>query len=188
MRNRTNTRTKLKIFSMLLSAAALVGMTFGSNAQESDAIYTLNSGDQIEVTVYGHEDLSGEFEVNSEGSVDLPLIDEVTAAGRTVEELEAAIIDKLKPDYLRNPSVTVEVLSYRPIFILGEVKTPGAYPYSKGMTVVNAVALAGGYTYRARTKAIVITRRVDEAKNEIEANADTVILPGDVIEVPERYF
>lgn len=178
----------LRRVPLLLSGTLLACLTLVSNAENATPIYTLNSGDKIELTVYGHEDLSGEFEVDSEGAVDLPLIDELQAAGLTVEQLEDAIVDKLKPDYLQNPSVTVEVLSYRPIFILGEVKTPGAYPYSKGMTVINAVALAGGYTYRARTKAIVISRRDDEAKDEIEANADTVILPGDVIEVPERYF
>jgi polysaccharide export outer membrane protein len=177
-----------KRFSKILLIAALAFFASAGNTQATSAIYRLSSGDQIKVTVYGHEDLSGEFEVDSEGAIGLPLIDEVSAAGLTVEELEIAITNELKPDYLRNPNVTVEVLSYRPVFILGEVKAPGAYAFAKGMTVVNVVALAGGYTYRARTKAIVITRRDGEAKDEIEANADTVILPGDVIEVPERYF
>ena len=172
----------------ILLITALACFAGAGNAQDASAIYRLSSGDQIKITVYGHEDLSGEFEVDSQGSIGLPLIEEVMAAGLTVEELEIAITDELKPDYLRNPSVTIEVLSYRPIFILGEVRAPGAYPYAKGMTVVNVVALAGGYTYRARTKAIIITRRDGEAKGEIEANADTAILPGDIIEVPERYF
>lgn len=177
-----------RCLSKILLTATLACVAGAGNAQDTSAIYKLSSGDQIRITVYGHEDLSGEFEVDSEGAIGLPLVDEVSAAGLTVEELEVAITNALKPDYLRNPSVTIEVLSYRPIFILGEVNAPGAYPYAKGMTVVNVVALAGGYTYRARTKAIVITRREGEAKNKIEANADTVILPGDIIEVPERYF
>jgi polysaccharide export outer membrane protein len=188
MKKNTAIWTARERLHTILVIIALTCFSGAGNAQDKSTTYKLSSGDQIKVTVYGHEDLSGEFEIDSEGSIALPLVDEVTAAGLTAEELEGLITDKLMPDYLRNPSVTVEVLSYRPIFIIGEVKAPGAYPYSNGMTVINAVALAGGYTYRARTKAIVITRRDGAAKNEIEANADTTILPGDVIEVPERYF
>ncbi len=127
-------------------------------AGAEEAGYRLASGDRLKVTVYGHTDLSGEFDVDSQGNVALPLIQDVSVTGLTVEQFEASITDKLQPDYLKHPKVSVEVLSYRPFYILGEVKTPGSYPYVSGMTVLNAVALAGGYTYRAKTKAVLITR------------------------------
>jgi len=153
-----------------------------------DIEYRLGSGDRIKVTVYGHTDLSGEFEVDGAGNLSLPLIQVVHAAELTQQELEQVITAKLKPDYLKNPRVSVQVLSYRPFYIIGEVKNPGSYPYVNGMTVVNAVALAGGYTYRAKPDAVTIIRANDREKEKAPAGRDTKVLPGDVIEVPERYF
>jgi polysaccharide export outer membrane protein len=168
---------------VLLAAAGSV------QAQEADeSVYRLDAGDRVKVVVYGHEDLSGEFEVDGEGRVSLPLIQEVAAAGLSLRDLEAAISDRLKPDYLRNPRVSVEVLNYRPFYILGEVKTPGSYPFVNGMTVINAIALAGGYTYRARSNKVVILRGNGPEQERIPAGSDTPVLPGDVIEVPERLF
>jgi polysaccharide export outer membrane protein len=125
------------------------------------AEYRLSAGDRVLVTVFGHEDLSGEFEINGANAISMPLIPEVQAAGLTVNELEAAIVDALKPDYLRNPRVSVEVMTFRPFYILGEVTRPGSYPYSNKMTVVNAVALAGGFTYRAKKNKAMIKRTED---------------------------
>jgi protein involved in polysaccharide export with SLBB domain len=150
--------------------------------------YRLGSGDRVRVTVYGQDDLSGEFEIDGGGQLSLPLIQQVPAAGLTVPELEDVITDALKPDYLKNPRVSVEVLNYRPFYILGEVKQPGSYPYVNGMTVVNAVALAGGYTYRARENRVTIIRATDPSHTEEPATHDTAVLPGDVIMVPERFF
>lgn len=157
-------------------------------ADEEPTAYRLGSGDRIKVTVYGHEDLSGEFEIDSQGIISLPLIQNVRGSGLTVEELERAIAEKLQPDYLKHPRVNVDVLTYRPFYIMGEVKAPGSYPYVSGMTVLNAVALAGGYTYRARTKAVLITRPESTGQKLVEAKPDTAVLPGDVIEVQERFF
>jgi polysaccharide export outer membrane protein len=150
--------------------------------------YTLGSGDKIRVTVFGHEDLSGEFEVDGSGNVSLPLIRNIKAEGMTVGQMEQAIIERLSPDYLINPSVSVEVLNYRPFYIYGEVTKPGSYPFVSGMTVVTAVAMAGGFTYRARTGSVRIVRANDPQRKAIDADKDTPVLPGDVIEVPERYF
>jgi len=157
-------------------------------ASDDDSVYRLGSGDRIKVTIYGHEDLSGEFDVNSQGNISLPLIQEVPASGQNVAQLEFAITKKLQPDYLKHPKVSVEVLVYRPFYLVGEVKTPGSYPYVSGMTVLKAVALAGGYTYRARTKAVLITRPEGEEQQQFDAEPDTRVMPGDVIEVPERFF
>jgi polysaccharide export outer membrane protein len=118
----------------------------------------------------------------------LPLIQTVKASGLTVQELERSIAAKLSPDYLKNPRVSVEIISNRPFFILGEVQKPGSYPYVNGMTVVTAVALAGGFTYRADSDEVYITRVTDKEKTKQSADQDTPVMPGDVIEVPERYF
>lgn len=161
-----------------------------SQAPTPDSIsaYTLGSGDKVRVTVFGHEDLSGEFEVDGSGNISLPLIRNVKAEGLTVRQLEQSITERLSPDYLINPSVSVEVLNYRPFYIYGEVTKPGSYPFVNGMTVVNAVAMAGGFTYRARTGSVRIVRAGDPQRKPVDADKDTPVLPGDIIEVPERYF
>ncbi len=150
--------------------------------------YILGTGDRIRVTVFGHTDLSGEYEVDGAGRVSLPLIRDVVADGLTLRQFEQAITNKLKPDFLKNPSVSVDVLNYRPFYIIGEVKRPGSYAYVNGMTVVNAIALAEGYTYRARENDVLIIRANDESREKEAADHDTIVLPGDVIEVPERFF
>jgi polysaccharide export outer membrane protein len=117
----------------------------------------------------------------------MPLIGEVGAKGMTLRQLESAIIKKLKPDYLKNPQVSAEVVNYRPFYIIGEVKKPGTYPYVNGMRIVNAIAIAGGFTYRARENEMRLTRSKGDGK-PINVRPDTRVLPGDVIEVLERYF
>jgi polysaccharide export outer membrane protein len=150
--------------------------------------YRLGSGDQVRVTVFGHQDLSGDFQIDGSGVIALPLIGNVEAGAQTVRELEYRIVHKLKPDYLKNPRVNIEVLNYRPFYIIGEVKKPGSYPYVSGMTIINAIALAGGYTYRARENRLYLRRSSGSEKDKRAADHDTKIMPGDVIEVPERFF
>jgi polysaccharide export outer membrane protein len=150
--------------------------------------YNTGSGDRIKVNVFGHTDLSGQFLIDGSGSIAMPLIGDLDVGGLSVRDIEKAIVAKLKPDYLKNPRVSVEVMNYRPFYILGEVKRPGSYPYVSGMTVINAVALGGGYTYRARENRIYITRATDRKREKKPARHDTVVLPGDVVEVPERFF
>lgn len=158
-------------------------------AAQADTSYRLGAGDRIRVTVFGQEDLSGEFELDGTGRVSLPLIRTVEAKGLTLAELEQAITDRLKPDFLKDPSVSVDVLNYRPFYIIGEVKEPGSYPYVNGMTVWNAVAMAGGFSYRAKKSEVEIKRGGDAAQTAWqEANPDTIVFPGDVIRVPERFF
>jgi protein involved in polysaccharide export with SLBB domain len=173
------------VFAGLLGAASS-----GSAVAQArpDSGYLLGSGDRVRVTVFGHRDLSGDFTVDGSGNVSLPLVGNVKAGGLSLREFEGNIITALKPDYLKNPRVSAEVLNYRPFYIIGEVKKPGSYSYVNGMTVVNAVALAGGYTYRARENQLLIIRATDKTRTKEPANHDTVVLPGDVIEVPERFF
>ena len=153
----------------------------------ADSGYQLGTGDKIRVTVYGEDDLSGEFQVDGSGYVRLPLIGQVMAAGRTLHDFEKDVETKLADGYLREPRVAVEVTGYRPFFILGEVNKPGEYPYVNGMNVVTAVALAGGYTYRADQSDVYIQRN-GQPEKEMTADETTRVMPGDVIRVTERFF
>lgn len=151
-------------------------------------IYTLGTGDKLRVTVYGEADLSGDFEVDSSGAVRLPLIGQVQAAGVTVRDFEQRVAAQLKGRYLLNPSVSVEVTDYRPFFIIGEVNKPGQYSFVNGMNVVTAVALAGGYTYRADDEDVYVRRNGGSREVERSADERTRIYPGDIIRVGERFF
>ena len=189
---------RLSFFSPMQSVTPRVGAFFAAMllllgvcshevaAQSNNVQYLLGPGDEVRITVFGEPDMSGQFKIDGGGNIGLPLIGNVQAGGRSPRDLEAAIAQRLKQGYLVNPQVTAEVMNYRPFYILGEVKKPGSYPYVEGMTAINAVALAGGYTYRARENQMLITRAGDTQKQR--ASPDTVLLPGDVVEIPERFF
>lgn len=187
-------RLLLSLAVMAAIAAAVTGANNHALADEQAEVamrppeYRTGSGDKLRITVFGHDDLSGEFQVDGSGNISLPLIGNVAVGDRSMDDIEQAIVSKLQPDYLKNPRVNVEVVNYRPFYILGEVNNPGSYPYVNGMTVVNAIALSGGYTYRAREGKVTITRGDDPERNKQPATLDTLVLPGDIIEVPERFF
>lgn len=177
-----------------MSAAFLAGVLLAGLAtpQESCAqdvpAYKLGSGDRVRVTVFGEEDLSGEFEIDGGGRISMPLIGSVSAGGKTVRQLEQQIATQLLDGYLKDPKVAVEVLNYRPFYILGEVNEPGSYPYRSDMTVLNAVVMGGGYTARADEDDLTITRANDPSETEREVGPDTKILPGDIVRVGQRFF
>lgn len=150
--------------------------------------YQLGSGDQIKVTVFGHEDLSGQFEIDGSGAISMPLIGQISAIGQTTQSLEQAITVKLSDGYLLDPSVSAEVINYRPFFILGEISRPGEYPYASGLTVLNAVAAAGGFSYRANKKAVFIKAFEGEKEVAYQLNAQVMVQPGDTIRIGERIF
>ncbi|MEQ8405935.1 MAG: polysaccharide biosynthesis/export family protein [Oceanicaulis sp.] len=150
--------------------------------------YQLGAGDQVRIIVFDEEELSGEFVVDGDGMVSLPLIGEVRAENRTVRGFQAAVADALRGGYLNDPRVNVEVLNYRPYYILGEVETSGEYPYTDGLTVMNAVATAGGFTYRANTRRVFIRRAGASEEVEVPLNADLRVRPGDTIRIAERFF
>lgn len=148
--------------------------------------YVLGVNDRLRVTVFNEANLSNDFVVSQTGVIAMALIGPVQAEGVTVAALESAIAEKLRAGYLRDPRVSVEVLTYRPFYILGEVRSPNSYPYSPGLTVARAVATAQGYTYRANQNRVFIKRGSDQ---EVAYPAEgTVILPGDIVRVPERFF
>ncbi len=172
-----------------VEAAAAAGGASAAGAPLGDiSSYRLGPGDALRVTVFRHEDLSGEFRLDGDGYFAMPLVGEILGGGRTSRQLENEIEMALKSGgYLVEPQVSLQVLNYRPFYIIGEVNNPGSFEYVNGMTVINAVALAGGFTYRADQDDIVISRGGSSGP-EIEAAPDTEVLPGDIIEVQERFF
>ena len=154
----------------------------------SDSDYELATGDRIQVTVANHPDLSGEFVVDGNGQFFMPLIEEVDAIGLKPAELESRIADTLRPDYLVNPRVNVQVLKYRPYYLMGEVASKGAFPYLSGMSYLTAIAIAGGFTYRAKQDYVYVIRADDEQLQEIKLPMNEKVQPGDIIRVAERLF
>ncbi len=173
-----------------VAATSAASSTSASNAEArpGTGAYQLDTGDKVKVIVYGEDDLSGEFEVDGSGNVRLPLIGQVHAAGLSLREFESAIEAKLAEGYLVNPKVSAEVTNYRPFTILGEVNKPGEYPFESGMTVLNAVALGGGYTYRADEDDVYIRRKGSTKEVKMPADDTTLVFPGDTVRVEERIF
>lgn len=173
-------------FTAKLLIATLLAGTLPTLALSQS--YTLGSGDMLRITTFGEEDLSGEFEVSSSGSISFPLIGSVPAKGLSLDQLEVRIESMLMDGYLKSPNVSIEVLNYRPFYILGEVKEPGSYAYVSGMTILNAIALGGGFTYRAEEEEFTVIRGNDPAKKSRKVGPEAAVLPGDVITVDERFF
>lgn len=180
MNNRTMSR-----FLHFLLISIIIAFICSQPAGAQDENYKIGPGDKIRVTVFGEPYLSGEFNVNANGTVSLPLVDPVQVNNLTLPEAEAVIRDKLAAGFIENPKVSVDILAYRPFFILGEVNRPGSYPYVAEMTVLHAVAIAGGFTPRAAQKKIFIQRGSQE---DIPAQNSTRLMPGDIITVKERFF
>ncbi len=151
-------------------------------------IYRLGAGDKLQITVFGEPDLSGKFAVTAAGTVAMPLIGEIVAKGRPIADFRTALVSRLRNGVLKNPKVTVEVVSFRPIYVHGEVKNGGEFPYKSGLRLRDAVALAGGFTYRAQTSYLMITREGQSAEYKVRMQNDLTIMPGDNIRVPERFF
>lgn len=170
-------------------AGALGGCAPRGDAPGEVPPYTLRPGDRIAVTVHGHPELSGEMDLDADGLVRLPLAGTVGLAGLTVRTAETRIAAALEGIWVRGASVAVTLLGHAPVFVLGEVQRPGRFVYRPGMTVLEAVALAGGYTYRARTSWVTILRpdRTGQPR-ELAGTPATPLLPGDGIRVPERIF
>lgn len=182
------------LFGLLVSACAgsheLVthtGPRYGVQQADMEE-YRLSAGDKVRLTVYNEAAFSGEFAVSTNGQLSLPLIGDISAENRTVTEITADIQHKLADGYLRDPKVNVEITAYRPFFILGEVSAPGQYPYASGMTVLNAVATAQGFSPRARRSVAYIRKAKSPTEEAFELTPDLRVQPGDTIRIGERYF
>lgn len=177
----------------ILMVAPLAGCASSNNlptlAVSSDqASYRLGVGDELKITVYGEERLSGTFPVNGQGNVSVPLIGEIPAAGKTMSELNALLTRQLGDGLVNNPSVSIQVTNYRPYYILGEVAKPGEYAFSEGLTVLAAAAKAGGFTYRANQKRIYISHKGENSEKPYRLDGGTPVQPGDTIRVSEKVF
>jgi protein involved in polysaccharide export with SLBB domain len=149
----------------------------------------LGPNDRLRITVFGQPTLTGEYTLDGNGVLAFPLIGNVPANGSTTSELQQKIAAQLNPEYLINPSVSAEIVNRRPFYVIGEVQKPGNYPYVTDMTAVKAIAMAGGFTRRARKNDFYIRRLDKDGKMvRIEANAGTVLQAGDTLEVRERVF
>lgn len=180
------------IGTLALGMALLVVAPVTSYAQGQSAAvagsYRLGAGDKIRLITYGEDSLSGDFQVSGAGTIALPLIGEIKAIGLTPTELQQSISTALRNGYLKDPRVSVEVSNYRPFYILGEVNKPGEYPYANGLTVMNAVAMANGFTYRANTRKVIVRHGEEAADKEYPLNSSLPVEPGDTIRVKERLF
>ena len=150
--------------------------------------YQLGVADKVRIIVFGEPTLSGEFMVNANGALSMPLIGDVPARGLTPTQLAGQIRESLKGGYLLDPQVSIDVLTFRPFYILGEVNKPGEYPYSSGLTVDAAVAMAEGYTYRAQKKRLLIRHAGEEQAQKMVLTPDLRVRPGDIIRIQERYW
>jgi len=191
-----------RVFAVLapLGLCLLISGCGGTNAEpaspaELEALKTrataapvLAAGEKINIIVYGEASLTGDYLIDPSGYVSLPLAGTVKAAGLTPDQLERNLEKQFGSKYLANPKVTVEVVEFRPFYILGEVEKPGAYPYAGGLTALSAIAIAGGTTYRAKTSEILIQHLGEEHMREYPLSEPVPILPGDIIQIPRRYF
>jgi polysaccharide export outer membrane protein len=183
------------LFIMVLLAASGLGARLSAPASAqtlapaaSAASYVLGPNDRIRLKVYGESDITGEYEIDSSGHVSIPLAGHLQAAGLTTRQLERSITSALSKGIVRDPRVNVEIALYRPYYILGEVKKSGEYPYRLGLTVMDAVASAGGFTYRANENKVYLRRSGGSAEEIYALDAPVPVFPGDNIRIPERYF
>lgn len=170
-----------------MALATASAICAGVSTVWAQSSYRLGTGDKLKVTVFGEEDASGEYEIDATGTISARLIGRMQVKGMTVSEVEQALYDQYRSrGFFKNPKISIELVNLRPFFILGEVEKRGSYPYVNGLTVAQAVAIAGGYTYRASRGRITI-QRVGAPKEE-PATEQTPVYPGDIVRVPERYF
>jgi polysaccharide export outer membrane protein len=153
-----------------------------------DTPYHLDAGDRLRVVVYGQEGLTNTYSISAGGTITMPLIGAVPARGRTPQGLASDIAARLRNGFIREPSVAVEVEAYRPFFILGEVQAPGQYPYVPNMTAESAVAIAGGFSPRARKDRVTITHTDASGTSRMVMPPGTPISPGDTVVIGERWF
>jgi len=190
-----------RLFSMLALVVCIAGGAWGGAARAQAPVvsdtpvpvaqsmdYLLGAGDKVRVTVYGEPTLSGEFFVTGSGLMSLPLIGEIKAGGLTVGQFQDTVQKSLSDGYLKEPRVSAEVLTFRPFYILGEVEKPGTYPYTAGLTVLNAVATASGFTYRADKKNVYIKHNGETTEVKGALTPSTQVAPGDTIRIGERFF
>ncbi|GGN53019.1 polysaccharide export protein [Novosphingobium indicum] len=171
--------------ALLMGCASTASMTLPS---ASIVEYRLSRGDRLKLDVFREDTISGEYVISDQGTIGLPMVGDVQAAGKTLAQLRTELAATLRKEYVRDARINLDVVSYRPIYILGEVQKPGEYGYSDRMTVHALVAKAGGFTYRANEKVVYI-RHVDDAEESAyKLTSGATVLPGDTVRIDQRYF
>ncbi len=175
--------------ALTLLAACAPGGNLPPLPRPESTAYTLGPGDQVRVITFGEQTLTGQFNVEDSGNIAIPLLGPMHAAGMTTHQLADQIGQQLREkNLIRNPSVSVEILAYRPVFVLGEVSKPGEYPFRPGMTLLSLVALSGGFTYRAYEDSASVVRAENGKPMEGRVGRDALLQPGDVVTIFERNF
>lgn len=163
-------------------------LSLAPNGSPVASDYKLGPNDRTRIIVFGQPSLTGEFVLDGNGVLAFPLVGNINAKGMTPSQLQQTIAQKLDTDWIKNPSVSVEVSTRRPFYVVGEVQKPGSYPYVTDMNVLNAIATAGGETYRANMHEFWIKRKQSGRIVRVEANQESTLQPGDTVVVRERYF
>lgn len=179
-------RAVLAAVAVLVSACAT---QLPPLAEATPTPYTLGPGDEIRIDIYRLAEVTNTYVVSDTGMLSLPLLGQFPAGGKTIDALEGEIRKAVAAaNIVHEPSVSAQVIKYRPFFVIGEVQKPGQYPYVPNMSVLTALSVAGGATFRANTDKVVITRRIDGVTTEGKAGPDSLVLPGDIIKVKEGWF
>lgn len=173
---------------LLMSVTGCAGKTLPRAPLVSESSYSLGRGDRIKVAVYGQPALTGEFAVNGDGEVSLPLVGTMKVKNLTITQFRSELEARLARDFFRNPQVSAEIVNFRPVYVLGEVAAPGEFRFEEGMTVYSLVARAGGFSYRADKKRVYI--RHDSAPNEVgySLESGSAVQPGDTVRIGEKIF
>ncbi|MAZ76240.1 MAG: hypothetical protein CMH31_02945 [Micavibrio sp.] len=191
--NKTQNKEKIKteveaLPQSIETKASSMSVTKNEQAIEKFDEYVLGPEDKLKINVFGEKELSGDYRVGSEGSIAFPLIGDINVEGLTLRQAEEAIKVKLRQGYLKKPSVSIEIAESRPFYILGEVRRPGSYNYIAGMSVLQAVAISGGFTYRANRKSVEILRGNEAPAEPMNTTTSEKVKPGDIIFIQERLF
>jgi polysaccharide biosynthesis/export protein len=181
------------IFSVLALVLSLTGCASSGSLPsltltQQQSVYRLGSGDELKITVYGEERLTGNYSINGQGNLSFPLVGEIQAENKTISEFEALLKKTLSEGFLNDPNIVVEVANYRPYYILGEVSKPGEYQFVDGLTIFSAAARAGGFTYRADQKRVYIRHKDGTSEILYRLEGGTPVQPGDTIRISERIF
>lgn len=175
---------------VLLVAGMPIAQSVAQEAQNTLVLpdYRVGIGDKLKIAVYGSEKLGGDYLVGGDGKIAVPILGRVMVSGLTLDAIGQLLAARLSEGYLNNPRVTVDMVSYRPVYILGEVQKPGQYPYVEGMTIYQLVAQAGGFTYRANRKTVKLRREGEADDTKYDVVSGSEIKPGDTLLIMQRYF
>jgi protein involved in polysaccharide export with SLBB domain len=172
----------------LTGCAADIAQTAPGSSPAAPYVYRLAPDDHLRINVYNEAGISGEYAVNSEGDISFPLVGMIRAQGQTLGEFSTALTKTLQSRYYKNAHLVVDLIASRPIYVLGEVNKAGQFPYQSGMTVLGAVATAGGFTYRANQKTVMIRHIGESAEQREPLTAEVIVQPGDTVRIRERNF